>query len=62
MAKNVATDIAEQLCESVATSLQGKNLPALSTVKSVVKKVCDFSLLFFSPLNCAHLCVCVFLQ
>lgn len=38
MSKNVAKDIAEKLCEGVASSLVGKKLGGLSSVKSEVEK------------------------
>jgi len=39
ISKNVAMDVAEKLCESVAASLEGKKVGALSSVKAEVKKV-----------------------
>ncbi|PRP81127.1 hypothetical protein PROFUN_01961 [Planoprotostelium fungivorum] len=35
--KNVASDIATKLCESVATSLQGQKYPSLSSIKTVIR-------------------------
>ncbi|KAK9101847.1 hypothetical protein Sjap_019101 [Stephania japonica] len=38
MVKNVAEEIAVQLCESVSASLEGKKLASFTTVSSIVKK------------------------
>ncbi|KAK9138046.1 hypothetical protein Sjap_008640 [Stephania japonica] len=37
MVKNVAEEIAVQLCESVSASLEGKKLASFTTVSSIVK-------------------------
>ena len=39
MGKNVASDIAEKLCDSVRASLEGKKTGTFTTIKSMVKKV-----------------------
>ncbi|BEJ16532.1 hypothetical protein CspHIS471_0511370 [Cutaneotrichosporon sp. HIS471] len=44
MAKNVAKDIAEKLCDGVASSLVGKKLGGLSSVKSEVEKALSSSM------------------
>jgi signal recognition particle receptor subunit alpha len=44
MAKNVAADIAEKLCQSVSSNLEGKKLPTFTSVKSAVKSSIEESL------------------
>ena len=44
MNKNVAEDIAERLCDSVATSLQGRKLASFSSLHSMVKSAMEEAL------------------
>lgn len=43
--KNVAVDVARELCKSVAESLEGRNLPSFTRVESTVREALDQSLL-----------------
>ena len=51
ISKNVAADIAGQLCDSVATGLEGKKIGTFTTIKSEVKKV--------GPMYLCDRCICV---
>ncbi|WCJ24223.1 signal recognition particle receptor alpha subunit family protein [Euphorbia peplus] len=45
MTKNVAEEIAEKLCESVAASLEGKKLPSFTRISSTVQAAMEDALL-----------------
>jgi len=44
MSKNVAAHIAEELCQSIGTSLQGKKAESFTTVKTIVKNALESAL------------------